>query len=221
MRYKFDRDLAKLDQELIEMGAMIEDAIKLSSTALLSKKLELVDEVKGLEKQIDSKEREIETFCFRLIAEQQPVAKDLRGISSALKMITDMERIGDHAEDISEIVKFLYEDDKINLNIKTLNDIESMSNETIKMVKESIDAFVSKNVDDAKKVLLHDDIVDELFKTIKNDLIDYISENKNNAVHALDLLMIAKYFERIGDHAENIAEWVVYKITGEHKDINN
>ncbi len=220
MRYKFDRDLETLDKKLIEMGSLIEEAIKLASNALIHKKVDVIQDVQILEKQIDSKEREIETFCFRLIAEQQPVAKDLRVISSALKMITDMERIGDHAEDIAEIVSFIYKDETTQINNKTLKDIETLSTETIKMLKESIDAFVTKNVELSKAVIKQDDVIDGLFTTIKSDLIDYISENKDNAEHALDLLMIAKYFERIGDHAENIAEWVVYKLTGEHKDID-
>ncbi len=220
MRYKFDRDLESLDKKLIEMGSLIEEAIKLSSDALIFKKLNLINDVENLEHQIDLKEREIETFCFRLIAEQQPVAKDLRVISSALKIITDMERIGDHAEDIAEIVPHIYKDSDVHINSKTLKDIEALSTETMKMLKESIDSFVSKDVELSKKVIKQDDIIDELFTTIKSDLIDYISENKANAEYALDLLMIAKYFERIGDHAENIAEWVVYKLTGVHKDID-
>ncbi len=217
MRNRFDNELEKLDKQLIEMGMLIEEAIKVTSTALIDKDVSLTTKAIEFEKQIDLKEREIETLCLKLICEQQPVAKDLRVISSALKMITDMERIGDHARDISEIIILMHSSGVLNVDNKVISDIKQMSLETIKMVKESIDAFVSKDIDVAKSVIAYDDVVDDLFYVIKNDLIDFIVHDKEHATTALDLLMIAKYFERIGDHAVNIAEWVVYKINGEHK----
>ncbi len=219
MRNRFDSELEKLDKQLIEMGMLIEEAIKVTSAALIEKDVTLTTKAIEFEKQIDFKEREIEALCLKLICEQQPVAKDLRVISAALKMITDMERIGDHARDISEIVILMHTSGVLSVDNKVLADIRQMSLETIKMVKESIDAFVSQDIEVANKVIAYDDVVDDLFYVIKDDLIDYIVQDKEHATTALDLLMIAKYFERIGDHAVNIAEWVVYKINGEHKTI--
>jgi phosphate transport system protein len=165
-----------------------------------------------LEIEIDDMERSIESHCLKLLLQQQPVAKDLRIISTALKMITDMERIGDNAEDIAEITKNL-----VNQKfIKDIVHIPQMAEATMSMVKRSIDAFVNKDRNLAEEVCKSDDIVDNLFNIIKDELIEKIQENKSNGEQAIDLLMIAKYFERIGDHAENIAEWVIFSITGEH-----
>ncbi len=217
MRNRFDNELEKLDKQLIEMGSLIEEAIKLASNALIKNDLNLANDALNLEKEIDAKERDIEAFCFKLIVEQQPVASDLRSISTALKIITDMERIGDHAEDISEITIHLIKTLDQQLNAKILKDLTKMAEATIEMVNKSIDSFVNKDLEGAYAVIKYDDTVDNLFDVIKNDLIDYIAENKDNGSSIIDFLMISKYFERIGDHAQNIAEWVVYRITGEHK----
>ena len=212
MRNRFDRELDTLNLELIKMGSMIESAIEYSSKALINQDLSLVKKVNELEIEIDDMERNIESHCLKLLLQQQPVAKDLRIISTALKMITDMERIGDNAEDIAEIVKNL-----VNQKfIKDIVHIPQMAEATTSMVKRSIDAFVNKDKKQAEEVCSSDDIVDNLFDIIKEELIEKIQENKSNGEQAIDLLMIAKYFERIGDHAENIAEWVIFSITGEH-----
>lgn len=212
MRNKFDRELDTLNLELIKMGSLIENAIEYSSKALINRDLSLVKKVNELEIEIDDMERNIESHCLKLLLQQQPVAKDLRIISTALKMITDMERIGDNAEDIAEIAKYM-----VNQKfIKDIVHIPQMADATISMVKRSIDAFVNKDRNLAEEVRKSDDIVDNLFNIIKEELIEKIQEDKSNGEQAIDLLMIAKYFERIGDHAENIAEWVIFSITGEH-----
>lgn len=213
MRNRFDQELDILNLELIKMGGMIENAIEHSAKALINQDLSLVKRVNELEIEIDDMERTIEARCLKLLLQQQPVASDLRIISTALKMITDMERIGDNAEDIAEITKNL-----VNQKfIKDIVHIPQMAEATISMVKRSVDAFVNKDVKLAEEVCKSDDIVDNLFNIIKEELIEKIQENKSNGEQAIDLLMIAKYFERIGDHAENIAEWVIFSITGEHK----
>lgn len=212
MRNRFDRELDTLNLELIKMGSMIESAIEYSSKALINQDLSLVKKVNELEIEIDDMERTIESHCLKLLLQQQPVASDLRIISTALKMITDMERIGDNAEDIAEITKNL-----VNQKfIKDIVHIPQMAEETTGMVKRSIDAFVNKDKKQAEEVCRSDDIVDNLFDIIKEELIEKIQENKENGEQAIDLIMIAKYLERIGDHAENIAEWVIFSITGEH-----
>jgi phosphate transport system protein len=212
MRNRFDRELDTLNLELIKMGSMIESAIEYSSKALINQDMSFVKKVNELEIEIDDMERSIESHCLKLLLQQQPVAKDLRIISTALKMITDMERIGDNAEDIAEITKNL-----VNQKfIKDIVHIPQMAEATMSMVKRSIDAFVNKDRNLAEEVCKSDDIVDNLFNIIKDELIEKIQENKSNGEQAIDLLMIAKYFERIGDHAENIAEWVIFSITGEH-----
>ena len=163
---------------------------------------------------IDEHEQDIEGMCMKLLLHQQPVAGDLRQVSTALKMITDMERIGDHASDISEICVYLAG----QTYIKRLEHISAMANATIRMVKESIDSFVRKDLDLANAVIAYDDVVDDLYSTIKKELIRLVHENVDNGEQAFDLLQIAKYYERIGDHAVNIAEWVIFSITGKHKD---
>jgi phosphate transport system protein len=213
MRNKFDHELESLNLELIKMGSLIENAIELSSKALIQQNLELIGKVNELEIEIDEMEKTIESHCLKLLLQQQPVASDLRIISTALKMITDMERIGDNAEDIAEIARFMV-DQKF---IKDLVHIPQMAEATISMVTRSVDAFVNKDRKLAEEVCADDDIVDNLFQVIKKELIEKIQENTENGEQAIDLLMIAKYFERIGDHAENIAEWVIFSITGEHK----
>ncbi len=214
MRNRFDTELENLNLELIKMGSLIENSIESSAKALIEQDLMLVKKVNELEIEIDQMEKNIESHCLRLLLQQQPVASDLRVISTALKMITDMERIGDNAEDIAEIAKYM-----VNQKfIKDLVHIPQMAEATISMVKRSIDAFVSKDKELAAEVCRDDDIVDGLFQTIKQELIEKMQENRENSEQAIDLLMIAKYLERIGDHAENIAEWVIFSITGEHKE---
>ena len=213
MRNRFDRQLEELNDELIEMGTMIEKAIETAAKALISQDSELAKTVIEGDEQVDRQERIIENLCLKLLLQQQPVAKDLRLISSALKMITDMERIGDQAADISELTIMLSE----AKYIKKLEHIQQMAKETMVMLVESIDAFVNKDMLKAQSVIDADDKVDELFAEVKKELIKMIHDDINCGEQASDLLMIAKYFERIGDHTTNIAEWVIFSITGEHK----
>ena len=213
MRNKFDQQLAQLNQEMIEMGALCEEVIALSSRALTEGNVALAAKVAPLDSEIDHKEREIENLCLKLLLQQQPVARDLRQISAALKMITDMERIGDQAEDIAEIVAFLKGRQAENDGL-----LKKMAEAVIQMVTESVDAYVKCDIILAKKVLAADDTVDDYFAQVKQSLIGKIAKNPDDGEYALDLLMIAKYFERIGDHATNIAEWVIYSVTGVHKD---
>ena len=212
MRNRFDRQLCQLNDELIEMGELIEKAIEDTIKALVSQDVELANAVINMDDEIDAKEKEIENLCLKLLLQQQPVAKDLRLISSALKMITDMERIGDHATDISEITIEL----SSQKYIKKLEHIQQMSKETMVMLVQSIEAFVNKDIDKARNVIEQDDIVDNLFITVKRELIGMIHENVDAGEQATDLLMVAKYLERIGDHATNISEWVIFSITGRH-----
>lgn len=214
MRNRFDRQMKKLNEELIEMGTMIEEAIEKAVVALLTKDQERAKEVIAFDSEIDRQEREIENLCMKLLLQQQPVAKDLRLISAALKMITDMERIGDQAADIAELAVVMAE----KPYIKDLRHIRQMGKETMQMVAESVDAFVEKDLEKAKSVVQHDDVVDELFVEVKEELIALIHQDLENGVQAADLLMVAKYFERIGDHATNIAEWVIFSITGTHEE---
>ena len=214
MRNRFDEQLFELNREIIEMGAMCEEAIFSAVKALTLGDVELAMKVKANSSGIDQMERDIESRCMKLLLHQQPVARDLRLISAALKMITDMERIGDQAEDIAEIVTYM------NChNIEGMSLIEEMARETIKMVTTSVDAFVKKDVELAQRVIDQDDIVDDYFSRVKYDIINWIAKNSEDGEVALDLLMISKYFERIGDHATNIAEWVIYSITGTHKEV--
>jgi len=213
MRSRFDEQLALLNNELITMGALCEEAIALAAKSLSKCDERFAEKISALDNEIDQKERDIESLCLKLLLQQQPVARDLRQISAALKMITDMERIGDQAEDIVEITTFL----NGHVPPETLP-IYKMEQATIKMVTDSVDAYVNKDLDLAKAVIDYDDIVDNCFNEMKSDLIRTISENPKDGEYALDLLMISKYFERIGDHAVNIAEWVQFSILGCHPD---
>lgn len=212
MRNRFDMQLALLNKKLIEMGALCEKVISQSAQALMEGNVSLAQKVASNDEEIDHMEKDIESICLKLLLQQQPVARDLRQISAALKMITDMERIGDQAEDIAEIIIFL--------NGHTGGEHEAfkeMAEATINMVTGSIDAFVKQDIAIAEEVIKHDDIVDDCFDKVKKSLIQMIAENPEDGEYAIDLLMIAKYFERIGDHAENIAEWVMFSITGKHE----
>lgn len=211
MRNRFDEQLARLNSELTEMGALCEEAISGCVKYLIDKDIAMRDNTLEADKQIDQKERDIERLCMKLLMQQQPVATDLRVISSALKMISDMERIGDQASDIAEIVKHIQKND-----VESNTHISDMARATIKMVTDSVESFVKKDITLAENVIKNDDEVDALFDKVKNELIQAIQQSEDNAEALIDLLMIAKYFERIGDHAENIAEWVIYSITGHH-----
>ena len=213
MRNRFDEQLFELNREIIEMGAMCEEAIASAAKALSTGDMKLAAKVCENSSAIDQMERDIEGRCMKLLLHQQPVARDLRQISAALTMITDMERIGDQAEDIAEIVTFLN-----GHTMEGMELIEEMARATIEMVMSSVDAFVKKDVELAEKVIAQDDVVDDYFSKVKYGIISMIAENSTDGEFALDLLMIAKYFERIGDHATNIAEWVIYSVTGVHKE---
>lgn len=214
MRNRFDEQLFELNRELIEMGGMCEEAIASAVNALTEGNLELAEKVRKEGSAIDQMEREIENHCMKLLLHQQPVARDLRLISSALKMITDAERIGDQAEDIAEIVGHLN-----GRTMESMIQIEEMAKATIEMVNGSIDAFVERDLALAREVIAKDDVVDDYFSKAKSDIISYVAKNPEEGEFALDILMVAKYLERIGDHAVNIAEWVIYCITGVHKEV--
>lgn len=199
------------------MGGLIEQAIEMGISALIKQDVEKAKQAMEFDEEVDHQEREIESLCMKLLLQQQPVARDLRLISAALKMITDMERIGDHAADISEMTILMsgskYEGNQISIDL-----IKDMAKETTDMVIKSVDAFVKKDLELAHWVIGRDDVVDDLFAAYRRQMIDKINENVKNGEQATDMLMVAKYFERIGDHATNIAEWVIYSITGEHDD---
>ncbi len=216
MRSYFDSQLEELNNSLIEMGALVEQAIENAISALETQNASQANENIKFDRIINNKEREIEGLCMKLLLQQQPVAKDLRLISAVLKMITDLERIGDHAQDISEIVLYL----SSQPYIKKLEHIAKMAQITSKMVTNSIDAFVKRDTFLAQRVCASDDTVDELFVIVKDELISLIHENSDNGEQAIDLLMVAKYFERIGDHAVNVGEWVTFSITGQHKEFD-
>ena len=217
MRNRFDRQLLELNNELIQMGSLIERAIEMGISGLVRQDVEKAQKAIQFDEEIDEQEKTVEALCMKLLLQQQPVAKDLRLISAALKMITDMERIGDHASDISEMTILMagskYERSEINIDL-----VESMAKATTDMVIKSIDAFVNKDMELARAVIRQDDVVDDLFAEFKKQLIQKITENVKNGEQATDMLLVAKYFERIGDHATNIAEWGIYSITGEHED---
>lgn len=213
MRSKFDEELELLHKELIQMGALCENAIAMAAKALSEGNTKMAARVPGLSSEIDRKERDIEAMCMKLLLQQQPVARDLRVISSALKMVTDMERIGDNSGDIAEIVTMA----NISPSDNTQH-IQDMASAAMKMVTDSIDAFVKKDTELANLVIACDDVVDGLFNEVKIDLIKKLGDAESNGEKILDLLMIAKYLERMGDHAVEIAKWVLFSITGKKKD---
>ena len=215
MRRGFDAQLQELNTELIEMGALIEHAIQSSVEALVEQDAQKARRAIAFDREVDQKEKDIEALCLKLLLQQQPVARDLRLISAALKMITDMERIGDQAADVAEIVTML-----TGGHEGELPQIQEMGAETVKMVRGAIDAFVRRDLTLAEWVIDMDDKVDGLFVAAKDALIELLRRDAGAGELALDLLMISKYLERIGDHAVNIAEWVVFAITGVHKDNN-
>lgn len=214
MRNRFDEQLETLNKELIDMGAMCEEIIGTVTNALFTDSPNISKSIAPLAQEIDRAESDIESMCLKLLLHQQPVARDLRQISAALKMITDMERIGDQAEDIAEIIGFLHgRQEECGPLIK------GMANAAGSMVAKSVTAYVNKDIISAENVIQEDDVVDDYFKQIKNRLIERVAAVPEDGEYVLDLLMIAKYLERIGDHAVNIAEWVIFSITGNHKEV--
>lgn len=209
MRNSFDEQLKELNRELIEMGSLCEQIISGAIGALLKNSEELRRLVDSIDGSIDRKERDIEALCMRLLLRQQPVARDLRLISSALKMISDMERIGDQAADISQITVFMQG------RSLPISHIEAMARRSAEMVTCAIDSFVRRDLEKARSVYRMDDAVDDLFIEIKQEIVRLLKNNEDGEL-CLDYLMIAKYLERIGDHAVNVAEWVDYAITGSH-----
>jgi phosphate transport system protein len=214
MRDKFDEQLLHLNEALIEMCTIVEKAIADATKALVEQNVALAQKIIASDDEIDEKEREIEGLCLRIILQQQPVARDLRLVSAVLKITTDLERIGDHATDISEITLVLAN----KQYIKKLEHIPQMAEATMKMLTNSIEAFVKNDLDLAKRVIAYDDMVDNLFEIIKNELVELTIKNVDNSEQAMELLLVAKYFERIGDHATNVAEWIMFSLTGMHKD---
>lgn len=212
MRNRFDAQLEQLNIELIEMGALCEQVIGKTYQVLMEEDREAAKDIIEKDVIIDQTEREIETLCLKLLLQQQPVARDLRQVSAALKMITDMERIGDQAADIAEIIT--------TTNLAAPSDnipLGKMAEATTKMVTDSIDAYVKRDLDIARHVIEYDDVVDDLFDKVCQTLLEALQNNVNAGAYVMDLLLIAKYYERIGDHATNIAEWVEFSITGKHK----
>ena len=214
MRNKFEEQLERLHVELIQMGALCEDGISAAAEALLQNNPGLAQTAIDAEREIDQKEREVENLCIMLLLQQQPVAKDLREISAALKMISDLERIGDQASDIAELVPYVHLEEGTGLHIG------DMARAVIRMVTDSVDSFVKRDLDLARAVYTADDKVDALFDQVKQELIGMIAKDASRGEQCMDLLMVAKYLERIGDHATNVAEWVEYSITNVHPDKN-
>lgn len=211
-RTNFKKQLEQLNDQMITMGSMIENAIETAIAALVSQDTERAEEAIAYDMEVDAQERNIEQLCYKLLLMQQPVASDLRLVSATMKMITDMERIGDHAADISELTLLMAG----KPYIREITDIEQMAKETTVMVTNSVDAYVNRDLDLAHKVIQMDDEVDELFNKVKSEIIGEIRTGGDDGEQTTDLLMAAKYFERIGDHATNIAEWVIFSLTGEH-----
>ncbi len=213
MRSKFDEQLSELNKEMIEMGNKIICSIQRAIEALSSKNEYMARLIMDGDMEVDRLQKKIEGICFNLLIQQQPVAKDLRTVTAALKMVTDMERIGDHAADISEMTILMGQ----NSEIDKFEHISKMATETMLMLNHSIEAYVEKDVKKAEEVIEHDDIVDSLFDEAKRDVISLILRAPTEGEEATDILMVAKYFERIGDHATNIAEWVIYSLKN-HED---
>lgn len=210
MRNLFDEQLNLLHTSMVSMGTLCEDAIAMAAKALEEKDTALAEKVPALAGQIDRKEREIESLCMRLLLTQQPVASDLRVISAALKMVTDLERIGNQSADIAEIVQT-----RASLMSVRSDTVHDMALAVIKMVNDSIDAFLRADVEEAGAVIRYDDVVDRCFDTVKSELIDRLKSDASCREDVVDILMIAKYLERIGDHAVNVAKWALFSLTGE------
>lgn len=210
MRTKFDEQLRQLGMEMTHMGNLIEKNIQDAVQALLSQDTETARRIMAEDELVDQEQKKIENICFQLLIQQQPVARDLRTITAALKMVTDMERIGDHAADISELTIAMA---AVPYPLRGEN-IRKMAGETIVMLLDAVNSYVNKDIEKAHSVIAHDDIVDNYFVMVKADLIEVIRENPECGEHAADLLLVNKYLERIGDHATNIAEWVIFALNG-------
>ena len=208
MRSKFDEQLNVLNQEMMHMGTLIEDSIQKAIDAMIDQNVELAKTIMENDEEIDREQKKIENICFNLLMQQQPVARDLRVISAAMKMVTDMERIGDHAADISEMTIMMAKE----RYIQDLTDLKKMATETVLMLIRSVEAYVEKDMAKAQSVIEHDDVVDELFDKNKAEIIEMIHKDPSCGEQATDLLLVTKYFERIGDHATNIAEWVIFAL---------
>ncbi len=209
MRSKFDVQLKELNNEMIKMGTMVEEAISKAVAALTSGDVTAAKNIMDSDEFVDRQQKKIENTCFNLLIQQQPVARDLRIITAAMKMVTDIERIGDHAADISEMTILMSK----TKNIPKIEHVNKMAAETVMMLNWSIEAYVEKSEVKAKEVIAHDDVVDDLFTDVKNDIIELIKENPVEGEQTFDMIMVAKYFERIGDHATNIAEWVLFMLS--------
>lgn len=216
MRTKFDEQLHMLNQEMMHMSSMIEERIQKAIEALIGQNTELAKEIMEGDAEVDREQKKIESICFNLLMQQQPVARDLRVISAAMKMVTDMERIGDHAADISEMTIMMSKEPYVS----DLSDIKKMASETVLMLIRSIEAYVEKDMLKAQSVIDHDDIVDDLFNKNKQELIELIQKNPAVSEQAADMLMVAKYFERIGDHATNLAENIIFALDDKKNTIN-
>lgn len=214
MRNKFDKQLVELNKEMTHMGVMIEESISRAINALIKQDTVQAKEIMDADIEIDREQKRIESICFNLLIQQQPVARDLRTITAAMKMVTDMERIGDHAADISEMTLLISKSG----SYADIGQLNKMASETVYMLNKSIEAYVKKNEETAREVIAHDDIVDDLFEKAKQNIIDHIVEKKGKAEEVIDLFLVAKYFERIGDHATNIAEWVLYSLNTQQTD---
>ena len=217
MRAKFDEQLHMLNQEMMHMGSMIEDKIQKAIEALIGQNSALAKEIMEADNEVDREQKKIENICFNLLMQQQPVARDLRVISAAMKMVTDMERIGDHAADISEMTVMMASEPYA----VDLSDLKKMASETVLMLIQSIEAYVEKDMLKAQSVIDHDDIVDELFNKVKQELIEMIRKNPAVSEQAADMLMVAKYFERIGDHATNLAELIIFALDDKKNTMQN
>lgn len=213
MRNRFDRQLMRLNQEMIDMGSLCEEMITAAAKIVNTRDKELMEDIRQMEEEINQMERDIERHCMKLLLQQQPVATDLRVISAALKMVSDMERIGDQATDIAGII---CKESNI-VEVKENTHLDNMAKATISMVSQSVKSFIKQNLGIAREVVEQDDMVDDLFKQVKKEAITMIHENPEKGEEYVSIVMIAKYFERIGDHAGNIAEWVEFSITGEYK----
>ena len=219
MREKYEKQLQELNTAIIEMGNLIEVAISSAVYALVAQDGKKAEEVMKGDDVVDAKEKEIEQLCLRLLLQQQPVATDLRLVTAALKMVTDMERVGDHAEDIADLFTQMSRDDAESMD-KLLDPsirghLQDMEREIQRMLKGSIDAYIKRDVDLARQIIASDDVVDDLYHNVKSELVTLIQTNSDKGEEIADYLLIAKYFERIGDHATNIAEWVIFAMTGE------
>ena len=214
MRDNYLKKLEQMQKELLEMGMLCEEAIQKTYRLLVSEqeREELVKAIDVLEREIDAKERRIEADCIQLFLQQQPVASDLRLISSALKMITDLERLGDHATDIAEIL----ETGSIKVPVKDI-DLAKMAEIAMDMINRSVESYVQKDLEMAREVIDRDDVLDELFINVRKEISRCSAEKIYTNDQNLDLLMIAKYYERLGDHATNVAEWVEFSLTGKHR----